>query len=146
MGENMYSILLLVGVVIIMYLVLIRPQKKKDTELKQMRNALKVGDKVITIGGIYGRVYKVKDDRVTIEIGADRVKLDFAKWGISQILNADGSAPSADKKGKAAKEETSEDITEASPKKLPKKIGKKVAETGEETIDDQRKIEEIEES
>lgn len=63
------TIIWLVVMIALFYFMLIRPQKKKEKETKAMLDALKVGDSVTTIGGIVGRVLKVKDDKVCIEIG-----------------------------------------------------------------------------
>lgn len=69
------------------YFVLIRPQKKREKEEKAMLNALKVGDNVITIGGITGKIVSIKDDLLVIETGADRVKLNFQRWAIRSVEN-----------------------------------------------------------
>ena len=69
------------------YFVLIRPQKKREKEEKAMLNALKVGDNVITIGGITGKIVSIKDDLLVIETGADRVKLNFQRWAIRSVQN-----------------------------------------------------------
>ena len=69
------------------YFVLIRPQKKREKEEKAMLNALKVGDNVITIGGITGKIVSIKDDLLVIETGADRVKLNFQRWAIRSVAN-----------------------------------------------------------
>lgn len=66
----------------IMYFVAIRPQKKKDQAITTMRNSLEVGDYVTTIGGIIGRVVSIRDDKITLETGADRVKIHITKWAI----------------------------------------------------------------
>ncbi len=63
------TIIWLVVMIAIFYFMIIRPQKKKEKETKAMLDALKVGDSVTTIGGIIGKVLKVKDDKVCIEIG-----------------------------------------------------------------------------
>lgn len=63
------SIGLWVVVIAIFYFLMIRPQKKKDKQLKEMRSSLSVGDKVITIGGIVANVAKVEDDVVILELG-----------------------------------------------------------------------------
>ncbi len=63
------SILMLVVMFALLYFMLIRPQKKRDKETKAMIDALKVGDKVVTIGGICGKITKIKDDFVIIESG-----------------------------------------------------------------------------
>lgn len=70
---------------VLMYFLMIRPQRKKDKETAAMRNSLKPGDKVVTIGGIVGKVCSVKQDVVTIETGADKVRIKFVKNAISSV-------------------------------------------------------------
>jgi preprotein translocase subunit YajC len=70
------------------YFMLLRPTKKRDTELKKMRDSLQAGDRVITIGGIVGRIISTKEETVVIETGADKTKLQFTKWAISQKENS----------------------------------------------------------
>lgn len=79
------SLLFLVLMIVIMYFLMIRPQKKKQKEEQQMRNNLRVGDELTTIGGIKGRVVSIKDDTVTVESGSDRTKVQFAKWAIQTV-------------------------------------------------------------
>ena len=78
---------LLMGVVVfgVFYFLLIRPQKKKDKELKEMRENLNVGDKVTTIGGIIAHVAKVEENAVILEIGPNRTKVPFEKWAIGKV-------------------------------------------------------------
>jgi preprotein translocase subunit YajC len=71
--------------IVVFYFLLIRPQRKKDKENKQMLASLKVGDNVTTIGGICGKVIAVRDDVLTLEVGADKVKLVFERWAIRDI-------------------------------------------------------------
>ena len=54
-----------------------------------MRSNLKVGDEVVTIGGIYGKIIKVKDDAITIEVGPDKTKLPMTRWAISSLVSPD---------------------------------------------------------
>ncbi len=75
----------LVLIVALMYFMMIRPQKKRQKEEQQMRNNLRVGDELTTIGGIKGRVVSIKDDTITIESGADRTKVQFMKWAIQSV-------------------------------------------------------------
>ena len=69
----------------VMYFLLIRPQRKKDKENKQMLASLVVGDNISTIGGICGKIVAVRDDILTIEVGADKVKLVFERWAIRDV-------------------------------------------------------------
>lgn len=69
----------------LMYFLMIRPQKKKQKEEQKMRESLRVGDEVTTIGGISGRVLSVKDDTFVIETGAARTKITFKKWALQTI-------------------------------------------------------------
>lgn len=82
-----FQIIPLIVLIAIMYFMLIRPQRKKDKEIAAMRSALKVGDQVVTIGGICGKIVKVKDDTVVIQVGADKVKFEMMKWSISQVVS-----------------------------------------------------------
>lgn len=69
----------------ILYFLMIRPQQKKNKAIQKMRENLKVGDKVVTIGGINGTIIKISDEILTLEIGADKLKLQFSKWAIGTI-------------------------------------------------------------
>ncbi len=77
-----------------MYLLLIRPQKKKQKEEKKMRENLQVGDEVVTIGGIYGRVISLKEDTFVIESASDHSKLTFARWALQSNLTVHDDVPS----------------------------------------------------
>jgi len=72
----------------IFYFLLIRPQQKKTKQVNEMRNNLQVGDNVITIGGIHGKIVKIKEDSLTIEVGADKIKLQLSKWAIGNVVKA----------------------------------------------------------
>ena len=75
--------LILMGVVF--YFFLIRPQRKKDKKVKEMLAALKPGDRVTTIGGIYGTIVSVKDETITLSIGAQRTEMVVTRWAIRQV-------------------------------------------------------------
>lgn len=82
-GTNGVSTLLIMGLfVVVMYFVMIRPQKKRQKEEQALRDNVQIGDEITTIGGIVGKVVTVKEDTVVIETGADRVKLKFLKGAI----------------------------------------------------------------
>jgi preprotein translocase subunit YajC len=76
------SFLPLVLIFVLMYFILIRPQKKKDKETQKMRNNIQVGDEIITIGGIIGIVISLKEDNVVIETAGERNKIRIKRWAI----------------------------------------------------------------
>ncbi|MZQ49013.1 MAG: preprotein translocase subunit YajC [Bacteroidales bacterium] len=76
-GNAFVTFLPLLLVFVVFYLFMIRPQMKKQKEMNNYRSSLKKGDKVVTTGGIYGRVYEVKDNYVMLEVGGDmKLKVD----------------------------------------------------------------------
>ena len=81
--EQFGTIGMIVVMLVIFYFMLIRPENKKKKQLNEMRNSLKVGDEITTIGGILGTICAVKDESIVIETGADRVRMEFAMWAIS---------------------------------------------------------------
>ena len=81
----MQSMILLAVLFVIMYLMLIRPENKRKKKIENMRNALRKGDIVYTIGGVIGKVIVVDDEKLTLETGEDRVRLEFAKWAIQNV-------------------------------------------------------------
>ncbi|ERJ84108.1 preprotein translocase, YajC subunit [Peptostreptococcaceae bacterium oral taxon 113 str. W5053] len=84
MDQSMMSLVLMVGMLALFYFLLIRPQKKREKKVAEMRNSLKEGDKIITIGGIHGRVVKTGDDFITIEVGSgsNKTNIQVSKWAI----------------------------------------------------------------
>jgi preprotein translocase subunit YajC len=76
-SNALVTFLPLLLVFVVFYFFMIRPQMKKQKEMTNYRNSLKKGDKVITTGGIYGKIYEVKDNFVMLEVGGDlRLKVD----------------------------------------------------------------------
>ena len=73
---------------LIFYFLLIRPQKKKDKQFKDMLAAMEIGDKIVTIGGFYGKVTKIKDDKIEFECGQGekQATMYIYKWGIKEVL------------------------------------------------------------
>lgn len=76
---------LLIILMIAMFAIMIIPQRRRDKKVKAMLNALKPGDRVRTIGGIYGTISSIRDDVVVLAVGPDKVKLVFARGAISQV-------------------------------------------------------------
>ncbi|MBR5641949.1 MAG: preprotein translocase subunit YajC [Firmicutes bacterium] len=129
MPEFAAQIIMIVALFAIMYFLLIRPQKKKDDEVRKMRESLKVGDDILTIGGIYGKVVRIKDDRLTIQVGSDRTRIDVAKWSVNNIEKA------SDSKGSKAAEEDKK-VTPKNMKKLGEKAEAEVEEAVAEVVED----------
>ena len=111
-SASMMSLLLpLVIMIALMYFLLIRPENKRKKQAEEMRNSLKKGDQITTIGGIVGKIVHVTDDNIIIETSDDRVRMELAKWAVS----TNNSNPPADaKKGKKAKEEEPAKLEEGS--------------------------------
>lgn len=85
-------ILIMAAVLVGMYFLVIRPQKKQEKEINEMRNNLRVGDEITTIGGIIGKVVSIKEETVMIETGHDRTKIRILK---SAVRNVDVRAEDA---------------------------------------------------
>lgn len=88
---QLQGLILPIGFLVVFYFIAIRPQRKRDKEIKEMRSNLKVGDDVLTIGGIRGKITQVKDDYITLEIGTAKNKVEFAKWAIGSIVKGHGA-------------------------------------------------------
>ena len=86
MGWEM--IVMVVAMIAIFYFFMIRPEQKKKKKLAEMRSSLTKGDTITTIGGIFGKVVDVSDDKITFETGEDRVRIQIAKWAVSTVGKA----------------------------------------------------------
>jgi len=76
----------LILIFVLMYFILIRPQRKKEKQTRDMINNAIVGDRVITIGGITGKIINIKDDEFTIESGNERTKITIKKWAVKEVI------------------------------------------------------------
>ncbi len=76
-------ILMIVLMFAMMYFFMIRPENKRKKEAQNLRDSLKVGDVITTIGGVVGTICKVDESTIVIETGADRVRIEFTKWAVS---------------------------------------------------------------
>ena len=99
-GSMGTSIIMMVGMLALMYFMLIRPENKRKKKEEEMRAALKAGDSITTIGGVKGVVVDVKEDRFVLETGADRVRIEFAKFALSENHTASERAAADAKKAK----------------------------------------------
>ena len=99
-GMGFSTILMLVAMLGVFYFMMIRPENKRKKEAEQMRSDMKVGDEVVTIGGICGKVVHIKEDKFVIETSADQVRIEFAKWALS--ANESGAQRAKEEAQKAA--------------------------------------------
>ena len=102
-GGMSSSIIMIVVMIAIFYFLLIRPENKRKKEAEQLRSAVKVGDEIVTIGGICGTVVDVKEDKFVIETSADRVRVELQKWALSTNETATKAAQEEAKKIAEAK-------------------------------------------
>ena len=75
----------LILIFVVFWFMLIRPQRKKDKQVKEMLNNLKAGDRICTIGGIYGTITGIKDDTITLSVGKDNLTMVVARWAIRSV-------------------------------------------------------------
>ena len=128
---SMWTTLITFGLIIlIFYFLIIRPQKKRDKEARDMLAAMKKGDKIVTIGGIRGTVAVVKDNTVIVKVD-DNTRIEFSKNAISQILNKKEETASS-KKDKAEKVEKVEKPAEVEAPKAETKADAKADAKAEE--------------
>ena len=83
--ESWFSIGLIVIMFVVLYFFMIRPQKKQERATNEMRNNLKVGDEITTIGGIIGKIISIKEETVMIETGHDRTKIRILKTAVRNV-------------------------------------------------------------
>ena len=81
----LFSFLPFILIFVVFWFMLIRPQRKKDKQVKEMLNNLKAGDRICTIGGIYGTITGIKDDTITLSVGKDNMSMVVARWAIRGV-------------------------------------------------------------
>ncbi len=120
------------GLLILMiYFMMIRPQRKRDKADKEMRESLRVGDEVITIGGIIGKIEKINEKSVVVSTTAGKNKIEFLKTAIASASHKEAAS------GKPAPKEAEKEEAEKTPsrdkKVTPKKLERKSEESGEKS-------------
>ena len=84
-GNSAYTLVMIVVLIAVFYLFMIRPESKRKKQQDEMRNNLRKGDQITTIGGVVGRIVKIEEDTLIIETSEDRVRMEFAKWAVSTV-------------------------------------------------------------
>ena len=120
-AEGSSMIIMIVLMFAIMYFLMIRPENKRKKKAQEMRDGLKKGDTVTTIGGIVGKIVHVNKDTIVIETSDDRVRMELTKWAVSSVGVQTGEQPEEPKK-EGKKEEKKDEAAETA----------QTVETGEE--------------
>lgn len=142
-GFQIGNILLLVVFIVLIYFMMIRPQKKKEKADAEMRSALAVGDEIMTIGGVIGKITKITDKTVVITTGAEKTKIEFIKTAIASVNKGQGGSSTAKKSNKQPEEVKEEKAPNRDKKVAPKKLTKKSAEETEAEAEVETVVEEI---
>ena len=116
----MESIGLIVVMIAVFYFMIIRPENKRKKQAEDMRNSLKKGERITTIGGMVGRVVQVNDATVVFETSEDRVRIEIAKWGIQSTESMEQAMAQRGKKA-AKKEEKTEEPAKVEAPEAPAK-------------------------
>ena len=106
-----YTILMLIVMVAIMYFLMIRPENKRKKKAQEMRDSLKKGDVITSIGGIIGRIVSVGKDTIVIETSDDRVRMELTKWAVSSVGVQSSEQPEEKKEEKKSKDEEKKEET-----------------------------------
>lgn len=107
-GGSAFTIVYLVAMIAIFYFLLIRPQKKRQRQMQNMLDSIRKGDEIVTIGGIMGKIFDIRQDYVIITTSADETKMKFEKTAIAKVLTIhddidEYDETADDKKGKKSK-------------------------------------------
>jgi len=85
-GMTIGTILYFVFFIVIMYLIIFLPQKRRDKKTREMINSIQVGNEIVTIGGVAGKVVNIKDDEITIETSVEKTQMVFKKWAVKEVI------------------------------------------------------------
>lgn len=111
--EQFYTLGMIVVMFAIIYFLMIRPENKRKKQAEEMRNSLKKGDQITTIGGIVGKIVMVGEETIVIETSDDRVRMELTKWSVSTNNSQQPVDKKAEKKAKA------EEAAKEEPAKIP---------------------------
>ena len=114
LSGSLPMLLMIVALFAVMYFLMIRPQRKQEKAMAEMKNNLEVGDEITTIGGIIGEVISIKGETVVIESGHNKTRIRILRDAIKSVdVKANGEVPSLDNKKKDdKKEEKKDDVKE----------------------------------
>ena len=119
-GSGGTMVVMLVLMLAVMYFMIIRPEKKKKKEAEELRSSLHKGDKIITIGGIIGKIVEIKDEKIVIETSEDQVRMELQKWAVMTNETAEKEKTKRAAEAKEAAQKAKEEKAKA---KADKKAG-----------------------
>ena len=128
MDQGTSTILMLVVLFALMYFLMIRPENKRKKQAQEMRDSLKKGDVITTIGGVVGKIVSVNNDTIVIETSEDRVRVEFLKSAIGQVGTLDEQAAAQQRPAKKAKKEEAAEETPAVEEKTSDEVTEAPAE------------------
>ena len=97
-GGGMPMLLMIIIMFAVFYFFVIRPENKKKKKTEEMRNSLSLGDEIITIGGMIGKIVQITEDTITFETGEDRVRIQVKKWAVQTTAKAEAEEANKAKK------------------------------------------------
>ena len=104
MNQGTSSLIMIVVLLAMMYLLMIRPENKRKKKAQEMRDSLKKGDVITSIGGIVGKIVAVNAETIVIETSDDRVRMELTKWAVSSVGVQSTDMPVEEKEKKKKKE------------------------------------------
>ena len=117
MPAEFSSIIMILLMVAIVYFLMIRPEQKRKKQAQELRNSLKKGDMITSIGGIVGKIVMVNENTIIIETSEDRVRMELTKWAVSTTGVQTSDMPETQKKEKKDKDEKALEAKEESKSK-----------------------------
>lgn len=109
----MEPMLLLVAMFAVFYFLIIRPENKRKKQAENMRNSLKKGERITTIGGMVGKIVQVNDSTIVFETSEDRVRIEVTKWAVQSTESMEQAAVQKSKKAEKSEEKVEEKVEEA---------------------------------
>lgn len=88
MRNDIITILMMVGIFVLFYATVVTPQRKREKQIQQIQNAIKVGDEIVTFAGIVARVINISNDILTVETGPEKTKMNIYKWAVKEPIQS----------------------------------------------------------
>ncbi len=110
------SLIMIVMMIAIFYFMVIRPENKRKKQAEEMRNSIRKGERITTIGGMVGKVVQVNDSTIVFETSEDRVRIEIAKWGVQSTESIEAAQAQRSGKKNASEESAKEELPQPAEK------------------------------